>query len=140
MRSVAFEISGCPAPKGSRTVGRRKNGSIYTRPANPKEKVWTKTVAASCADLTPLEPPYDVEVKFRFTSPQKPSYKYPSRSDVDKLARCLLDGLVQGGLITDDRHIVRLVAQKEYGTEGAVVIVRSVGEGESGAGLDSPSP
>lgn len=126
MRTVTFSVSGQPAPKGSRTVGRRKDGSIYTRPANPREKVWTKTVADSCKELEYLSPPYEVEVKFRFTAPGKSKYSYPSRNDLDKLLRSTLDGMVQGGLIEDDRHIVRLVSQKEYGTEGAVILVRSL--------------
>lgn len=128
MKTVIIEVSGEPAPKGSRTVGRRKNGTIYTRPANPKEKGWQAAVAAACADLSPLAPPYDVEVRFRFVSPQKPKYKYPSRTDIDKLCRSTLDGMVNGGLILDDRHITRLTAQKEYGTEGCVIRVRSLSE------------
>jgi hypothetical protein len=126
VKTVIIEVSGEPAPKGSRTVGRRKNGTIYTRPANPKEKGWQAAVKAACADLKPLDGPYDVEVKFRFQSPQKPKYKYPSRTDIDKLCRSTLDGIVAGGIITDDRHITRLTAQKEYGTEGCVIFVRSL--------------
>ena len=126
MKTVHLIIPGEPAPKGSRVAGIRKNGSLFTRPANPREKAYTASVAAVVAGLTQLEPPYDVEVRFRFESPQKPKYKYPSRNDVDKLARCCLDGLVDGGLLVDDRHITRLVAIKEYGTEGTVVLVRSL--------------
>lgn len=126
MTTVVVEVSGEPAPKGSRTAGVRKNGSIYTRPANPREKSWTKAVADACTGIATLPPPYDIEVKFRFTPPGKSKYSYPSRLDIDKLARCLLDGLVVGKLLEDDRHVIRLVAQKEYGTEGAVVIVRSL--------------
>ena len=123
---MVFEVFGEPAPKGSRTMGLRKNGTVYTRPAHPREKTWTQAVALVCADLTPLDGPYEVQVKFRFTSPAKPKYKYPSRTDIDKLCRSTLDGIVNGGLITDDRHITRLVAQKEYGTEGCIVTVRSL--------------
>ena len=126
MTTVVLEIAGEPAPKGSRTAGVRKNGSVFTRPANPREKGWTKAVADACQDFEMLAPPYDVEVKFRFTPPGKSKYSYPSRLDVDKSARCLLDGLVNGQLLEDDRHVIRLVAQKEWGTEGAVVIVRSL--------------
>lgn len=128
MKTVILEISGEPSPKGSRTAGVRKNGTIYTRPANPKEKGWAAVVAAACEGYEMLPPPYEVEVKFRFQSPKGPKYSYPSRTDVDKLARNLLDGLVVGGLILDDRHVIRLVAQKEYGTEGALVFVRSRAE------------
>ena len=128
MRTVTLNVPGEPAPKGSRTVGRRKNGSVYTRPAHPREKAWTQTVAHYATTMPPLDGPYEVEIKFRFTSPAKPSYEYPSRTDIDKLCRSTLDGLVQGNLITDDRHIIRLTAQKEYGDEGAIILVRSKSE------------
>lgn len=126
MRVVHLVVPGEPAPKGSRVAGVRKNGSVYTRPANPREKAYMELVASVVDGMEQLPPPYEVEVKFRFQSPQKPKHKYPSRNDVDKLARCLLDGLVAGGLLVDDRHITRLVAQKEYGSEGSVVLVRSL--------------
>jgi len=126
MKVVHLIIPGEPAPKGSRVAGVRKNGTVFTRPANAREKDYQNSVAAVVSGMDQLEPPYEVEIRFRFLSPQKPKYKYPSRNDVDKLARCLLDGLVAGGLLVDDRHITRLVAQKEYGTEGAVVLVRSL--------------
>ena len=125
MRTVTLNVSGEPAPKGSRTVGTRKNGSVYTRPASSKEKTWQKAVSEACVGVPCLDGPYEVEVRFRFASPQKPKYKYPSRTDIDKLCRSTLDGLVQGELISDDRHVTRLVAQKEYGDEGAVILIRS---------------
>lgn len=126
MKTLIIDVSGEPAPKGSTAMGVTKTGKTYIRPASPKTKAWQKLVEASCADLTPLEPPYEVDIKFRFTSPQKPSRSYPSRSDLDKLTRTVCDGLVVGGVLEDDRHIIRLAAQKEYGTEGAHITVRSL--------------
>jgi len=128
LKTLVFEVFGEPAPKGSRTVGRRKNGTIYTRPANPKEKSWAKAVSDACRGHVGFDGPYEVELKFRFVSPGKPSYSYPSRSDLDKLVRCTLDGLVVGQVLTDDRHVTRLVAQKEYGTEGCIIKVRSLSD------------
>lgn len=126
MKTLRIEVSGEPAPKGSTAMGVTKTGRTYIRPASPKTKAWQKLVEAACCDLTPLEPPYEVDIRFRFTSPQKPSRAYPSRNDIDKLARTVCDGIVNGGLIEDDRHITRLSAQKEYGTEGCVITVRSL--------------
>ena len=128
MKTVVVEVSGEPAPKGSTAMGVTKTGRTYIRPASPKTKAWQKLVEAACCDLTPLQPPYEVNIVFRFTSPQKPSRKYPSRNDIDKLARTVCDGLVNGEIIEDDRHIIRLSAQKEYGTEGAVITVRSLSD------------
>lgn len=125
---VSLVVAGTPAPKGSRIPGRRKNGTIYTRPANPAEKSWTEAVAYSARANRlggkALEPPYLVELVFSMPRPAKPTWEWPSKSDVDKLARCAIDGLVDGGLLLDDRHVVKLSASKRYGTPGVSVVVR----------------
>ena len=124
---VSIVIAGIPSPKGSRIPGRRKDGTIYTRPANPGEKSWTEAIAYSARANRPggkaLEPPYEIELVFSMPRPAKPSYEWPSKSDTDKLARCALDGLVDGGLLVDDRHVVKLSASKKYGTPGVTVSV-----------------
>jgi hypothetical protein len=45
MPPTAFVVPGVPAPKGSRISGRRKDGSIFTRPASKGEHVWVEAVA-----------------------------------------------------------------------------------------------
>lgn len=125
---VSLLIAGIPAPKGSRTPGHRKDGSIFTRPASPSEKSWTEAVAYSAKANRPrgktLEPPYEVEMVFSMPRPGKATWEWPSKCDVDKLARCVLDGLVVGELLLDDRHVVKLVASKQYsGREAAGVAV-----------------
>jgi Holliday junction resolvase RusA-like endonuclease len=126
LKTAAFTVEGTPAPKGSRTAGVTKAGKPYLRPASKREKPWTELVSKAAALEVPLPPPYEIEIRFRFASAAKPVHPYPSRSDLDKLVRCAVDGLMFGGLIEDDRHVTRLVASKEYGTEGAVFYVRSL--------------
>jgi Holliday junction resolvase RusA-like endonuclease len=128
---VSLRVAGIPAPKGSRTPGRRKNGTIYTRPASAGEKSWTEVVAYSARANRPagktLEPPYEVELTFFMPRPDKPSWEWPSKCDTDKLVRCVLDGLVDGKLLVDDRHVVKLIASKQYsgrGAAGVAVVVR----------------
>lgn len=109
-------VAGRIAPKGSRTVGVRRDGSRYSRPASKHEHAWVEAVAreamAARSQVGMLPPPYLVFLSFRFSSPDRPAYPWPSRLDVDKAARAVLDGLVRGGLLSDDRHVVTLVAQK----------------------------
>lgn len=111
---VRLTVQGKPAPKGSRTIGRRGDGSIFTRPASNAEHRWTDAVARMAQwrrgqDVGPLpEAPYSVELVFYCERPQRPSHSHPSRHDVDKLARAVLDGLVNGGLLSDDRHVTEL--------------------------------
>lgn len=125
--TASFTVLGTPAPKGSRTVGRRKDGSVFTRPASKGEKAWVEAVAAEARRHRPLEPPYATTVCFYLRRPQRPAHGWPTRGDIDKLVRSTLDGLARGGLIADDRHVVRLVADKRWAHEepGATVVVWS---------------
>lgn len=62
-----------------------------------------------------LEPPYRIGLRFVMPRPAGPKYEWPSADgDLDKLARAVLDGLVDGGLLLDDRHVVQLDTEKEF--------------------------
>jgi Holliday junction resolvase RusA-like endonuclease len=126
---TAFVVSGVPAPKGSRISGRRKDGSIFTRPASKGEHIWVEAVAEVAKGQPKLPPPYSVELHFSMPRPKKPSHEYPTRGDLDKLVRAVLDGLTRGGVIVDDRHVTDLSAAKfwaEPGDEGVAVAVETV--------------
>ncbi len=115
--SVTLTVYGQAAPKGSRTLAKRRDGSTYTRPASNREHRWTETVAKQALwtvnqSRTIPEPPYRVELTFYGARPKRPAHEHPSRADLDKLVRAVLDGLVTGGVLTDDRHVVELVASK----------------------------
>lgn len=56
-----------------------------------------------------------------------PNYR-TSTPDVDKLVRALLDALVIGGVLRDDRFVVRVEAEKRYGDPGVLVEVRTLEE------------
>jgi hypothetical protein len=88
---VSLLIAGIPAPKGSRTVGTRKNGTHYTRESSPVVKSWVEAVAYSARANRPggkaLEPPYEVDLAFSLPRPGKPSHDWPSTCDTDKLKR-----------------------------------------------------
>lgn len=129
MTEVRFIVEGRPGPKGSRTVGKRKNGSTFTRPASKFEKPWEQAVATQTSDVTcgQLEPPYRVTLEFALERGKRPKWGWPSRDDLDKLARCTIDGLVKGGLLLDDRHVVQVDASKAWtqGREGCRITVNS---------------
>lgn len=126
---VSLAIAGLPAPKGSRTPGRRKDGTIFTRPASAGEASWVEVVAYSARVNRPggkvLEPPYVLELNVRLPRPANPKYDWPTKDgDGDKLERAILDGLVKGGLLVDDRHIVECRWTKAFGTPGVSVTVK----------------
>ncbi len=122
--SVIFTVYGAPAAKGSRTLGRRRDGSTFTRPASRAEHPWVEAVARQAMALKTQsaelpDAPYVVWLSFYFARPKRPAHAYPSRLDVDKLARAVLDGLVRGKLIEDDRHVTELVATKRWAETAA---------------------
>lgn len=133
--TVTFIIEGRPGPKGSRTVGQRKNGSTFTRPASKFEKAWEGAVSTTTAEVAAchgqLEPPYRVTLEFARERPARPTWAWPSRDDIDKLIRCTVDGMVKGGLLVDDRHVTAVNATEAWAHErqGCRVTVESVEPG-----------
>ncbi len=113
--SVRLVVYGRCAPKGSHSLGRRKDGSAFVRPASKYQKAWTEAVAheARC-EGTLLDPPYEVDLSFFIARPVKPKYAWPTQSDLDKLVRATVDGLVAGGLLLDDRHVTRSSERKSW--------------------------
>lgn len=128
MSRAAFEVLGVPAPKGSRTF----LGRGASRESSEKCKPWVEAVAAIARIHRPagrtLEPPYRVELGFSLPEPQRPKWGWPTRDgDLDKLVRAVLDGLVQGQLLLDDRHVTYIGTEKNFGeakANGVFVVVR----------------
>lgn len=87
---------------------------------------------AARAEAGSIEAPYVVALDFAMPRPARPAHPHPTRGDLDKLVRAVLDGLTRGGLIADDRHVIELAASKrwasERGAEGVAVTVRSMAE------------
>lgn len=125
MTELRVEVTGRPAPKGSRIASKTKKGKFYTYPASRHEAPWVKAVAEATQIVmrhhdTP-EPPYRVDLALRIARPIRgaPSaYPWPTQHDIDKLARAVIDGLVKGRAMSDDRHIVDLTVRKEFVSNG----------------------
>lgn len=120
---ASFTVDGYPAPKGSRAFlgkGRSKESSERCKP-------WVEQVAWVARAHRPasrtLEPPYTLGLKFRMPlGRDKPKWGWPTKDgDLDKLARAVLDGLTQGLLILDDRHVIGFSElSKEFSQPSAV--------------------
>jgi Holliday junction resolvase RusA-like endonuclease len=122
---IVIDVEGRPAPKGSRIAGRTKTGRTFTRPASRYEAPWVEAVktAAQIAMRHHEQPapPYRVALEFRLTKPGKYKAEMPwwsTKHDLDKLARAVLDGLVHGGAMADDRHVIALTATKRFAEPG----------------------
>jgi Holliday junction resolvase RusA-like endonuclease len=113
-------VYGRPAPKGSRNYGVTRQGKLRTWPASKFEEPWTRAVADATREAlrhaSQLEAPYEVTLEFYVAPPihKRKGHDWPSQHDLDKLARTVIDGLVRGGAMSDDRHVTRLVAEKRW--------------------------
>lgn len=120
MNRAQFVVKGHPAPKGSRVF----LGGSASKESSDGCKPWVEAIAMSCLGQRPkgvglLKPPYKIGLRFVMPRPKGPKYDWPSSDgDLDKLARAVLDGLTQGGLIVDDRHVVQLDCSKEFAGAG----------------------
>lgn len=116
---ITFSVTGLPVPQGSKTIA-KGGGKTWLRDANAARlKPWRAKVAAA-ADLgVTFDCPVSVFAVFYLPRPQKPRWWAPAVKvgDVDKLARALLDGLTDGGLLADDSRVVDLHSYKRYETE-----------------------
>jgi Holliday junction resolvase RusA-like endonuclease len=134
---IEIAVAGRPAPKGSRIAGRTKDGRTYTRAASKYEEPWveavkTRTQIVMRHHRTPA-PPYAVRLDFHLKKSQhrrKDAPEYPTVGDLDKLARAVIDGLVKGGAMEDDKHVTVLTASKRFAesdeTTGVVAEIRSL--------------
>jgi Holliday junction resolvase RusA-like endonuclease len=120
---IRVTVAGRPAPKGSRRVGHTKAGKAYTYPASRHELPWVAAVADATRVVMrhheTLPPPYRVELYLRVPAPVnggRAAYPWPTQHDLDKLARAVVDGLVKGKAIVDDRHILAMSVEKDWAT------------------------
>lgn len=136
-----FTTIGHPEPEGSQVPFiDRRTGRARTKWSNEQRLgVWRRAVAADAAvqavDLGRLDGAVEIDVEFRFPMPKSRPARVRRigvapmevRPDVDKLARAVLDALVDGGLIGDDSQCSAVrVCKNEYlhGWQGADVTVR----------------
>lgn len=116
--------------------GQRKRGYPKVTHDNPKTKSWESSVRATARASMPKFEKLDgaVEVRLQFFMPRPKSHYVASnperplkksapefhtvKPDLDKLVRCVLDGL-SDICFGDDASVVRVMPQKEYITPGS---------------------
>ena len=133
--SITFHVEGTPAPQGSKVRTR-----FGMRESSKRVKPWRELVHAAATQagddaclLGPLTPPYRVEMWFFIEKPRTSRAKHPvapTVGDLDKLTRAVGDALVSAGLLEDDRHIIKLTAEKTWAVgekPGVIVRVSEIG-------------
>lgn len=132
---ITFSVDGTPAPKGSKIRTRYGMRESSKRVGPWAESVRLAAIAAGdeAGLFGTLEPPYRVDVWFYIARPKKTAAKFPvapTVGDLDKLLRSTLDALKAGGLLEDDRFVVKAFATKQWAgvddTPGAVIRVTEV--------------
>lgn len=117
-------VPGPPLAQGN--LRRSPQGGMYER--NPLLKEWRALVALKAAEtmdgLEPSRAGIVLNARFLYVRPsshlttkgalRKGAPRLPSRPDLDKLLRAVLDALT-GIVFVDDGQVVKLNAGKEYG-------------------------
>lgn len=122
-----IRVDGIPAPQGSKT--RTRYGMFES---SKRVKPWRAAVIEAVRNMEQIATPYDVRISFFIPRPKTTNAEYPvapSVGDLDKLVRSTYDGLTQGGIIVDDRFIVRDGHSKVWAGDdgpGAIIVIRQV--------------
>ena len=113
--SVVFSVEGLPIPQGSKTLA-KAGKKVWLRDANAaKLKPWRQKIAAASDLGVTFDRPVAVFAVFYMPRPKKPRWWVPAvKPDSDKLARSLLDGMTDGGLLVDDCRVTHLEVIKRY--------------------------
>lgn len=121
---IRFTTFGVAAPKGSAKAFYRPGmrHAVVTHDSS-RTKPWQAAVVADARDALcaragiPLEGPVAVHVVFWMPRPKSAPKRVTlpaTRPDVDKLLRCVLDGLTRAGVYRDDGQVVEAVGRKGF--------------------------
>ena len=131
---LTFTVYGVPIPKGSAKgfVIRPKGGgpprAVVTHD-NPKTKPWQEAVVTAALDAVdavaiatrqtqrPREGPVALTLRFYLPRPKSAPRRvvdHLKKPDLDKLVRCVKDGLTRAGVYRDDSQVVAMVVNKVF--------------------------
>ena len=122
MSAVRFVVYGIPVPKGSTRafIPKGWNRSVITN-ANAKTKPWQQAIVDAAREAlngaAPLDEPVILTAVFYLPRPASAPKRviYPAKKpDLDKLLRCVKDGLTRAGVYRDDSRVVEVNAQKRF--------------------------
>lgn len=144
MTDLLLRINGTPAQQGSKRgfVNRKTGRAIVVETNDANKRTWRQDVFAAAGEhrsAHPFDPPMPMSGPLRVgltfllrrpvSAPKKRVWP-ETQPDVDKLARGLLDALVEAGVLEDDKFVIELVATKKYAEAsvppGAVVSIEAM--------------
>lgn len=120
--SLELTVYGVPVPKGSMKAFVPRG---WTRPIvthdNAKTRPWQEAIVCAARDAMGARPPVKepVALTLRFYLPRPASaprrVTVPAKKpDLDKLVRCVADGLTRAGVYRDDGQVVETSATKHF--------------------------
>ena len=137
-------VHGIPASQGNKTAYPRqgKDGRLHVAmvegkgPGRERFRSWRQAVTTAARDSLAEDPrpaldePVRIDIEFRFALPAGDHYRsrHSQTPDSDKLARLVLDSLVDGGILVNDSRVCELHVRKLYGPEpGATIRIEPQG-------------
>jgi len=133
---VSFDVIGIPAPKGSKKGFVIKGRAVLVEQSD-KAKPWEQavhwTAREAMKDVLPFLGPVQISLSLIMPRPKylkKMIYVlHDKKPDLDKLTRCILDGLT-GVVYVDDGQVCAIQVQKRYANPdeatGAYMKIRKV--------------
>jgi Holliday junction resolvase RusA-like endonuclease len=119
---LTITVMGVPIPKGStKAFYIAKLGRAITTADNRRSGPWQESVVDAAqkaiGDAPPLEGALVLTLRFYLPRPKtapKRVVDATKKPDLDKLVRCVKDGLTRAGLYRDDAQVVATVASKHF--------------------------
>lgn len=121
---MKFTVYGTPIPKGSAKGFQHKTtGRVIVTHDNAKTKSWGQSVvdagreALGDGDGVPIDGPVTLALAFYLPRPKSTPRRVTvqiKKPDLDKLVRCVKDGLTQAGVYHDDSQVVAIAATKAF--------------------------
>jgi Holliday junction resolvase RusA-like endonuclease len=122
MSTLTFTVYGTPIPKGSTKafVPKGWKRAIITHD-NPRTKGWQQEILEAAlvaiAGASPLDGPVALTLRFYLPKPKSAPRRVVDavkKPDLDKLVRCVKDGLTRAGIYHDDSQVTLVTAGKFF--------------------------
>ena len=141
-RVVHFIAVGVPTTEGNLVTGQRRDGSRFSRHANPKGlDSWRTTIGWAAREVSGLQFENGVVTVVRFfmqppkSLPKRRLVRHQKKPDYDKLVRAVNDPLT-GILWRDDSQVFSSLVEKHYATGSTCAEVAVAGEEDFGSAME----
>jgi crossover junction endodeoxyribonuclease RusA len=119
---TTFTVFGTPVPKGSmKSFWKPGMKRAVITHDNKNTRPWQEAVVdaarVAVGERPPIEEPVELELLFLLPRPKSAPRRVTQpgkKPDLDKLVRCVKDGLTRAGVYRDDALVIRTVTEKHF--------------------------